>query len=208
LFCPTDSAVENLKKEGFDTFGSTIVKSGDVMYDGALFYKAFAQKPDIGKGNDFNLCTIHRAENTDNPRRLTSILEALNEIAKEKQIVLPIHPRTKKLLPSTTVFHPNITVIEPVGYLEMVWLLDNCNRVITDSGGLQKEAFFFKKPCITLRDETEWVELVENNFNVLVGADRETIVQAYKNHNFNENFDMNLYGKGAASEIVVRRLLG
>jgi len=102
----------------------------------------------------------------------------------------------------------NITLIEPVGYLEMVWLLDNSDMVITDSGGLQKEAFFFKKPCITLRDETEWVELIENKFNVLAGADKEKILDIYNNFEFNNNFNIDLYGGGKASKNIIKELIG
>ena len=190
LFCPTDRAMKNLKAEGFEVeeegrsektegrnscFGR-VVKVGDVMQDGAMFYKNISTKLSTFnlQPSNFILCTIHRAENTDDETRLRSIFEALNEIAKEKQIILPLHPRTKKLLPSTLILHPNIKLIDPVGYLEMVWLIDNCDLVMTDSGGLQKEAYFFEKQCITLRDETEWVELVECGANRLVGADNLT----------------------------------
>ena len=168
LFCPTDTAMKNLKAEGFEVeeegrsektegrnscFGR-VVKVGDVMQDGAMFYKNISTKPSTFnlQPSNFILCTIHRAENTDDETRLRSIFEALNEIAKEKQIILPLHPRTKKLLPSTLILHPNIKLIDPVGYLEMVWLIDNCDFVMTDSGGLQKEAYFFEKQCITLRE--------------------------------------------------------
>ncbi|MFY9107273.1 UDP-N-acetyl glucosamine 2-epimerase [Aliarcobacter cryaerophilus] len=252
LFCPTDTAMKNLKAEGFEVeeegrsektevrnscFGR-IVKVGDVMQDGALFYKKLIKEEgrrEKGEENSqtfilqpstfnlqpstFILCTIHRAENTDDEIRLKSIFEALNEIAKEKQIILPLHPRTKKLLPSTLILHPNIILIDPVGYLEMVWLIDNCDFVMTDSGGLQKEAYFFEKQCITLRDETEWVELVECGANRLVGADKEKIVSSYqllvssensKNDELqtkNQKLQTNLYGGGKASENIIKELL-
>jgi len=208
LFCPTDTAVENLKKEGFDSFDCKIIKSGDVMQDAALFYRQYAKKPEnIEIEGNFILSTIHRAENTDNEKRLKNIFEALEVIAKEKQVILPLHPRTKKIIQNLGLELKNITIIEPVGYLEMVWLLDNSDMVITDSGGLQKEAFFFKKPCITLRDETEWVELIENKFNVLAGADKEKILDVYKNFEFNDNFEIDLYGNGKASERIIKELL-
>ena len=224
LFCPTDVAIENLKNEGFEieedgkrekragnsSFGR-VIKVGDVMQDGALFYRDLAKKPSIFnlQPSNFILCTIHRAENTDDEIRLRNIFEAFNEIAKEKQIILPLHPRTKKLLPSTLSLHFNIILIDPVGYLEMVWLIDNCDFVMTDSGGLQKEAYFFEKQCITLRDETEWVELVECEVNTLVGADKEKIIEAYKNNSeFNkENSKLNLYGGGNASKRIIEELL-
>jgi UDP-GlcNAc3NAcA epimerase len=155
------------------------------------------------------LSTIHRAENTDNENRLREIFEALQEIAKETQVVLPLHPRTKKILQELEIDTQNLTIIDPVGYLEMVWLIDNCSLVMTDSGGLQKEAYFFEKPCITLRDETEWVELVDNGFNVLVGADKKRIVDTYKNHHslFAVHHSLNLYGEGNASQKIIQEML-
>jgi UDP-GlcNAc3NAcA epimerase len=206
LFCPTDIAVKNLKNEGFDNFDCKIIKSGDVMQDGAEYYKQFAKKPNIDIKDNFILTTIHRAENTDDENRLRNIFEALNEIAKDRQVILPLHPRTKQKLTNIPITNNQLTIIDPVGYLEMVWLLDNCDMVITDSGGLQKEAYFFKKPCITLRDETEWVELIENNFNVLAGADKNRILSIYKTHKFNYNFNIDLYGNGRASEKIVKLL--
>ncbi|MEM5557234.1 UDP-N-acetylglucosamine 2-epimerase (non-hydrolyzing) [Aliarcobacter cryaerophilus] len=209
LFCPTNTAIENLKKEGFENFNCKMVKSGDVMQDGAIFYKNLAIKPNIEIRNNFILCTIHRAENTDDEIRLKNIFIALEEIAKEKQIILPIHPRTKKILEKLELNLQNLTIIDPVGYLEMVWLIDNCDFVMTDSGGLQKEAYFFEKQCITLRDETEWVELVDCGANTLVGADKEKIIEAYKNNSeFNkENSELDLYGGGKASENIIKELI-
>ena len=217
LFCPTENAVKNLRKEGFPFKLSNndyqIVENiGDVMYDAVLYYKQFAKKPKFAsvynlQPQNFILCTIHRAENTDNPKRLTSILEALQEIAKEIQIFLPLHPRTKKVIQNLKLRIQNITIVNPVSYLEMIWLLDNCKLVMTDSGGLQKEAFFFKKLCITLRDETEWVELVENSFNVLGGAEKDKIIELYKNNKFNENINTKLFGDGKASEKIFKELM-
>lgn len=209
LFCPTDTAMQNLKNEGYDNFNCKIIHSGDVMQDGAIFYKNLAKKPSTLQSSSFILCTIHRAENTDDESRLRNIFEALNEIVKEEQIVLPLHPRTKKLLPSSLSLHSNIIIIEPVGYLEMVWLINNCSLVMTDSGGLQKEAYLFEKQCITLRDETEWVELVDCGANNLVGADKIKILQAYKSNNkFNkENSKLDLYGNGKASKKIIESIL-
>lgn len=209
LFCPTDTAIQNLKNEGYDNIDCKIVKSGDVMQDGAIFYKSLAVKPKINIKNDFILCTIHRAENTDDESRLRGILEALDEISEEVQIILPLHPRTKKIIKSLKLNIQNLTIIDPVGYLEMVWLIGNCSLVMTDSGGLQKEAYFFSKPCITLRDETEWVELVNCGANVLVGANKEKILEVYKNHSkFNiQNSLPDLYGGGSASKIIITELL-
>ncbi len=207
LFCPTVSAVENLKNEGFNNFDCRVIKSGDVMQDGAIFYRQFATKPKSNIQNDYILCTVHRAENTDNECKLRDIFEALNEIAKDKQVILPLHPRTKKIVKKLNLNAQNLTIIEPVGYLEMIWLIDNCDLVMTDSGGLQKEAFFFEKPCITLRDETEWVELIDNRFNILVGANKEKIIDIYRNNSFRLDFDLNLYGRGEASKKIVLELL-
>jgi len=209
LFCPTDTAIQNLKNEGYENLDCKIVKSGDVMQDGTMFYKNLALKPNIEIKNDFILCTIHRAENTDDETRLRNIFEALEEIAKEKQVILPLHPRTKKTLENLKLNIKNLTIIEPVGYLVMVWLIDNCDFVMTDSGGLQKEAYFFQKQCITLRDETEWVELVECGANTLVGADKDNILEACKNNSkFNtQDLKIDLYGGGKASENIIKCLL-
>lgn len=209
LFCPTQTAVENLKNEGITQWnsGAKIFLSGDVMQDGALFYSDMAIKPpEIVISEDFVLCTIHRAENTDNCERLSNIIFALNDIAEHKQVILPLHPRTKKILQEGDYDTANLTLIEPVGYLNMVWLIGNCSLVMTDSGGLQKEAFFFAKPCITLRDETEWVELVDNGFNILAGADKEVIIKHYNETKFNTDFSMSLYGRGKASECIITEL--
>lgn len=218
LFCPTDTAIKNLKAEGFPFSLTTnhqqlITNTGDVMQDGAIFYRNLAVKPNFEIKKDFILCTIHRAENTDDETRLRNIFEALNEIAKEKQVILPLHPRTKKILENLKFNIQNLTLIDPVGYLEMVWLIDHCELVMTDSGGLQKEAYFFEKQCITLRDETEWVELVECGANTLVGADKEKIVFSYKSiisslkTNNKRLWTKNLYGGGKASENIIKELI-
>lgn len=206
LFCPTQAAIDNLHKEGFADFDCDIVKSGDVMQDGAVFYKSLAKKPDLAIDENYILSTIHRAENTDDIARLTSIVEALNTIHKDKQVIVPLHPRTRNIIKERNM-SVEFTMIEPVGYLEMVWLIDNCDLVMTDSGGLQKEAFFFGKPCITLRDETEWVELVDNRFNVLAGADGDKILELYENFEFSNGYDLDLYGGGKASVTIINELL-
>lgn len=210
LFCPTDKAIENLRKEGFDNFSSHIVKNGDVMQDAAIFYSAKAQKPDFNLPEKFVICTLHRAENTDDIVRLSEIISALEDISRKYVVVLPLHPRTKaKLTDLNFDFQKSsIFFIEPIGYLEMVWLLKHCSFVMTDSGGLQKEAYFFEKYCITLRDETEWVELVDNNFNILSGSDRGRILYSfnYLLDNRKGNFANRLYGNGDAGEKVYREL--
>ena len=208
LFCPTQVAMDNLNNEGIGNWqtDAKVVRSGDVMQDGAIFYKDLAQKPpDLIVNNDYVLCTIHRAENTDNAVRLLQILEALNEIAQSKQVIFPLHPRTRKIIQNLKFNTQNLTIIDPVGYLNMVWLIDHASLVMTDSGGLQKEAYFFNVPCITMRDETEWVELVDAGANVLVGADKAKILEQYQNlcnRHGNGCFDSNLYGDGKASERI------
>jgi UDP-GlcNAc3NAcA epimerase len=208
LFCPTQTAIDNLKNEGVDRWNTKIVLSGDVMLDGAKFYKKYSKKPNIDINDKFILCTIHRAENTDDERRLKEIISALIEISDQIQIILPLHPRTKKIIHNLNISTQNITIIEPVGYLQMVYFLEHCQLVMTDSGGLQKEAFFFEKPCITLRDETEWVELVENGVNVLVGADKNKILNVFEASSiFSTNYSrLGLYGDGCASKIIIDKL--
>ena len=206
LFCPTDTAIKNLEKEGYNNIDCRIVKSGDIMQDAAIFYTQKEQKPSIDLPKKFILATIHRAENTDEPKRLGAILEALNKIAKETTIILPLHPRTKKIIEDSSFNIQNINIIEPVGYLEMVYMLNRCKLVMTDSGGLQKEAFFFKKPCLTMRDETEWIELIENNFNTLVGAQKDEIINAYKEQNYQLNYNIDLYGGGTAAKKIIEEL--
>lgn len=211
LLCPTDLAVENLLKEGIGKNSiSKVVKCGDVMQDAAIFYSNLARKPELDIPAQFILSTIHRAENTDNAERLKSILAAFNKISEEIPIILPLHPRTKKIISN---LHLDITsskmiLSEPVGYLEMVWLLKNCEMVMTDSGGLQKEAFFFGKPCVTLRDETEWVELVEHGFNTLVGSNYKSILASFqKMKNTDLDYGINLYGNGIAAKKIIQEIL-
>lgn len=213
LCCPTDTAVENLRREGFGSFPCRVVKTGDVMQDAALFYaRVAAEKSDVItrlslEGEPFALCTVHRAENTDDPERLASIVAALNEISREMRVVLPLHPRTRKIV-AMQALALTCDVIDPVGYFAMVRLLENCRIVLTDSGGLQKEAFFFGKPCVTLRNETEWVELVEGGFNLLAGAGKERILLCLAEMLAKKlDFGLDLYGGGAASARVVTELL-
>ncbi|KPH50243.1 UDP-N-acetylglucosamine 2-epimerase [Helicobacter pullorum] len=204
LFTPTKRAVENLQREGFENFDCEIVCSGDVMYDVALYYKDRAKKPNMVFPKEFILCTLHRAENTENLQKMKNIFEALNKISSQISVIMPLHPRTQNKILVNNIQAENIYFIEPLGYLEMVWALQNCVMVATDSGGLQKEAYYFKKPCITLREETEWVELLEVGCNCLVGADAEKIYQAFKKmSDINLNFDALLYGNGNASQKIL-----
>lgn len=212
LFCPTETAVKNLKAEGFGNFDCNIVQTGDVMYDAALFYsKDSSARSNVFKKLDFTqfaLCTVHRAENTDSVQRLNNIFKALREISKSYPVVLPLHPRTKKFIADYSIDTTGIQIIEPVGYFDMLELLKNTSFVITDSGGLQKEAYFFDKPCITMRDETEWTELVEVGHNQLTGTSSEKILKAYEIVKTKKpTWQKNIYGDGKASERIIQYLL-
>lgn len=207
LFCPTQIAVSNLQKEAFENFETQILNVGDIMYEGSLFYSKLKKQPSEVSEKTFILATLHRAENTDSKEKLKSILSALNHLAKSINIILPIHPRTKSKIKEFNLMFDNIQFINPVGYLEMNWLLHECEYVITDSGGLQKEAYFFKKPCITLRGETEWKELIDNKVNLLVGHDYDFILES-SNLNWVDYlaFDKMLYGDGNTSEMIIQAL--
>ena len=217
LFCPTDTACKNLKVEGYPNRLSSdsyqlITNVGDVMYDAALFYTDISYKPKLaGKtitDSEFILATVHRQENTDNQEHLKNIFEAFNKISKDIPIILPLHPRTKKIISNLDFQIPNLHVMDPVSYLEMIWLLKNCRIVMTDSGGLQKEAYFFKKPCITLREQTEWVELVDLGVNYIVGSSFQKILNAYKRvKNEKFKFHSEPYGNGIASGKIIQNLL-
>lgn len=206
LFAPTQLALRNLQKEGIAD--SKIHVVGDVMYDAALYYRPLARKPawfDALRVGEFALCTVHRAENTDDPDRMRDILAGLAE--SPLPVVLPLHPRTRKQLAQFHLGLPDtVRAVDPVGYLEMVWLESHCRLVVTDSGGVQKEAYFHGKPCVTLRDETEWVELVEVGANVLVGTDRERIVAGMSQVDL-ARFEANeLYGQGDSVQRILEQL--
>lgn len=208
LFVPTQTAVDHLKNEGI-TKGVHLV--GDVMYDGILHFTKIAQEKSTIleelnlKAGEFLLCTIHRAENTNSLERLTAIVSGLN--ACGELVVLPLHPRTLKYMNDYGLkLADTIRVIDPVGYLDMVRLESTAKKIVTDSGGIQKEAFFLGIPCITMRDETEWVETVANGWNILVGADETKIVDAVKN--FNPSSErLSYFGEGNASELMVDVIL-
>lgn len=207
LFCPTQQAIDNLHAEGYENINTHIAKSGDVMYDAALFYKKKMKKPAIELPEKFVLATVHRAENTNDLEKLRNIISGLNEIHEKEHVVVPLHPRTKNILDQHKI-EAKFQLIPPQGYLEIVYLLDNCSLVITDSGGMQKEAYFFKKSCITLRDQTEWVELIAEGGNQLVDtAQKGSILAAYDNLNFSKlNFSSTLYGTGDSAEKIVAEL--
>lgn len=204
LFPPTETGYQNLVREGF--IGSKakfkngknrkVVKSGDVMYDNSLYFASMAeQKSDILerchlKPNNYILTTIHRDNNTDNPERLSSIFKALIDISEqfETDVVIPLHPRTSKLLEKNveeSVYlrlkgSPYIKLIPPASFFEIIVLEKNAKIVMTDSGGVQKEAFFFERPCVIFRPETEWTEIVDYGAGIIADADYQRIVDGYK----------------------------
>jgi UDP-GlcNAc3NAcA epimerase len=213
LFCPTDTAVKNLGREGIT---NGVHQVGDIMYDATLYHQnvllneerqGLRRLENIGLKKipeQFLLATIHRAENTVDDVRLAKIVEALNEAPYE--IILPLHPRTrKKLLESKIELGDNIQSIEPVGYLEMLALELRAEAIITDSGGVQKEAYFLRKPCITLRDETEWIETLENGWNILVGSDKDIILNAI-NSKVKPINHPNLFGIGKTGSTILSQL--
>jgi UDP-GlcNAc3NAcA epimerase len=151
--------------------------------------------------NNFILATIHRQENTDNIENLKAIFKGLERIAKQMQVVIPIHPRTRKILENNKLKF-DVTFVDPVGYFDMLELLKNCKMVVTDSGGLQKEAFFNKKHCIIAREETEWVELVENGFATIVGSNAEKIEKAFNTYlTSGADFSKKLYGENVGDKM-------
>lgn len=205
LFCPTPVALKNLNMEGFQNYNSEIHLSGDVMEDAARFFhgKAIQAGSDsVVPSTPYILVTLHRAENTDNVSNLRSIISALNHLSEQYRIVLPLHPRTGRFLKEYGL-KLKFNVIDPVGYFEMLTLISNSSLVMTDSGGLQKEAFFFRKYCITLREETEWIELIENGYNFLAGSSTESIIDSVRKFFDKKIRDpINLYGNGKASDYI------
>jgi UDP-N-acetylglucosamine 2-epimerase len=216
LFCPTDTAVKNLKKEGI-TAG--VFKVGDVMFDSFLFNKQLAEKKSIIlselgiKPKGYCLVTVHREENTTNGKRLTGIFEAFKRLATQDcPFIAPLHPRTAKALKELgrdRLCGPHVRILEPVSYLDMVLLETNAKLILTDSGGVQKEAYFAQTPCITLREETEWVELVRHGCNLVAGTSEEDIFLSFRRMTDRKiDFNLNLYGNGESSERIVDTLKG
>lgn len=212
LFVPTETAVNNLENEGITEGKIKLV--GDVMYDATIHFEQIAEKKSkiLEKikldPKEYILATVHRQENTDDPEKLKNIFSALADAPLP--VVLPLHPRTKKKINEYKIpLNGQIYPIDPIGYLDMVLLEKNANMIVTDSGGIQKEAFFYEVPCITLREETEWVELVENGFSTLVGSDTDKIVTTYqKMINKSSEFNIDLYGDGKTREKIVNLLVG
>jgi len=214
LLCPTRTAVENLAREGVT---GSVVEVGDVMYDSVLFHTALARQRStilarLGLSErGYYLATVHRAENTDDPARLAGILDAFSRL--ERPIVLPLHPRTRKTLGvGVEKLDGSVRVIDPVPYLDMLMLEAHARLILTDSGGVQKEAYWFGVPCVTLRDETEWVELVRSGCNMLVGANPSATVAAVRmfeerDAQLSPDRPMNLYGDGRSAEKIVQAIV-
>ncbi len=227
LFSPTPTGYKNLINEGFNPENKKpftadnpgIYHCGDVMYDNSLFFGSTDNRQrttDIYQKDDYILCTIHRNNNTDEPKRLNAIVSALIKLSEEKDIIIPLHPRTKKLLNvnldsatyDTFINNSRIHITEPVSFLEMISLEKSASLVLTDSGGVQKEAYFFKKPCIIMRSETEWKEIVEVGAAIIADADEEKIIEAY--HHFKDNKEIEfpeIFGDGKAAEFICNELI-
>ncbi|MCT7976492.1 non-hydrolyzing UDP-N-acetylglucosamine 2-epimerase [Laspinema olomoucense] len=217
LFAPTEVAVENLRREGIHQ--GTIHLVGDVMYDAALYYGSkaaiysFILKHLNLRSKGYILATIHRAENTDYSANIQAIFRGLMQVAAEIPVLLPLHPRTRKALEQNNLMIPVsncLQIIEPVGYLDMVMLEKNARLIVTDSGGVQKEAFFYRVPCVILREETEWVELVQSRWNRLVPPKSDIVVRCEVFNSLTlPDGDLNsrtVYGTGQAAKQIVKIL--
>jgi UDP-N-acetylglucosamine 2-epimerase len=211
LFCPTATSMENLRREGI-TDGVSL--TGDVMYDAALLYGEKAERKSdalerLGLApRGYVLATVHRAENTDDPSRLRGIVEAL--AACGRTVLFPVHPRTRAKLAASGLDRalaaaPSVRAVDPVGYFDMVRLEKNAAAVLTDSGGVQKEAYFYRVPCVTLRNETEWVETVEDGWNRLAGADPAAVLAALEASGSPPEPRFS-FGDGRAAEAVADRI--
>jgi UDP-GlcNAc3NAcA epimerase len=224
LFSPTATGYNNLIKEGFNPENKKpytidnpgIYHCGDVMYDNSLYFAEMAKDKSLKTKGNYILCTIHRNNNTDEPERLSSIFKALLRLSDEKEIIIPLHPRTKKLLDvnlnseiyNQLINNERIHIIPPASFLEMIKLERNADLVITDSGGVQKEAFFFKKPCIIIRSETEWKEIVECGAAVIADANEERIIESYYQFMQKENQEYPEYfGDGKAAIYICNELI-
>ena len=211
-FCSSNLAVDNLKREGLS---KQVYNVGDVMYDAALLYsnekykKDFSFEKFIDTSKPYVLATCHRAENTNDKLRLENILKALQEIANHMQVALPLHPRTHKVIGEYNFLHylDKILVLDPLPYIEMIWLQKGASVIITDSGGMQKESYFLKVPCVTIRDETEWLETLEGGANKLVGTSVEKIIECTLNPCNKDAFSHKIYGDGTASNQIVDILI-
>ncbi len=213
LFCPTEVAMQNCAHEALSDKAFNV---GDIMVDVALYYQKIAQNSDILPKNNLTkqnyiLATLHRQENTDDKQRLMAILDALQAANKNIQVVLPIHPRTKKIIHELGMNHllNGLKILDPLPYIDMIQLQQNARIIMTDSGGIQKEAFVFQVPCITMRDQTEWRETITSGWNYLVGADGELIKKKidFFMNNATTNDKSYPYGRGDSAEKILNILL-
>ncbi|MCE9555543.1 MAG: UDP-N-acetylglucosamine 2-epimerase (non-hydrolyzing) [Planctomycetes bacterium] len=228
LFAPTDGAVENLRREGIA--GPHVRQVGDVMYDATLVFGSEARNrpilADLGvREKEYVLATVHRAENTDDPARLTAIFTALAKVAHNVPVIVPLHPRTRQALARHSIHHAprdasphtereeyyqGVRFVDPLGYLDMMALQCGARLIVTDSGGVQKEAYFHRVPCLTLRGETEWTELVDLGFNRLAdpttSADVEAAISVALESRPDWSVGANLYGNGTAAETIAAEL--
>lgn len=206
LFCSSENAMRNLDREGFTDSGSRRFLCGDLMIDAAMHYAAMAEKREsripYQSGTEYILCTLHRAENVDDRDSLTSLLSAIDQASEIFPVILPLHPRTRKRMQSFGL-KTRAEIIDPVGYPDMLRLLMDCKLVMTDSGGLQKEAYYFKKPTVLLREFTEWKELEDNSYLICAGISKERIIPAMKSLlGYNLTFSENFYGRGDAGNKI------
>jgi len=209
LFCPSETSVSHLHNEGRLAENARIVMCGDVMKDAARRFTPLMKAPATPLPDRFVLCTFHRAENVDNPQVLRQLLTALEQVCETVPVVCPLHPHTRKSMESIGYDSKKspIQFIEPVGYLEMLYLLNHSVLVMTDSGGLQKESYYMGRFCVTLRNETEWTELVECGYNRIVGTDPEKILQAVDQLlSTPTEFPVELYGNGHAAEVIAETI--
>lgn len=210
LFCPSMVAINNLKREGYDNYKEKeVIYSGDIMLDTLSLFNKNLNLQNNKENMPFILVTVHRAENTDDPNKLESIFSALHEISKKYLIKLVLHPRTKLKLDQFNInISKNITIISPLSYLDNISLLKNSFMLITDSGGMQKEAYFLKKRCLTLRDDTEWTELINLKCNILTGSNKRKIISSFnKLINTNPDFSSQVYGDGNSRTIIANKIL-
>lgn len=223
LLCPTNEAITNLSREGISNHPVAVPSSdhpqvincGDVMFDASLYYKGLALErpeqdrvlPKLKVRDQFRLLTLHRAENTDDPARIKAIFKALSTLTDEP-LIFPIHPRTQHCIKSNNIELPDhIIPISPVGYLDMLELESKSSSILTDSGGVQKEAYFFAVPCTTIRNQTEWVETRTNDWNRIVGADPDAIIKAvYRKRP--AVAPIPVFGDGSAGKTILKTLLG
>jgi UDP-N-acetylglucosamine 2-epimerase (non-hydrolysing) len=206
LFCPTQNAVNNLEEEGIT---KNVYLTGDVMVDSLLLNKEIAEAKssllnDLNlKTRDYIVVTIHRASNTDNFENLRNIIEALREL--NENIIFPIHPRTEKLLKNYNLYDSlpsSVTLVKPLGFLDFIKLMNHAKMILTDSGGVQKEAYILKVPCVTLRENTEWIETIKDGWNVLVGSNKEKIIKTVNGFMPSVQEHCNRFGDGSASNRI------